>query len=839
MRHRRLFLFAIYTALSLALFLWWDSGREIERGEPVFPAEELMLPPSPEEAQAPAESARLSEPERSERRDARVDEAFGPPLPTAIPEGSFGPPTPLASISGRCVDSAGSPVEGAVITLGAEAFGGRRFEELHEQSARDGRFRVELEPQKLAAIHLALRGPSGESQVFRWDHLQGGRAIDLGDVRLGGRATLRFRIVGEDGAPSPARWILELRSNAFGLEHGADLRAVEYLRSEPFADGEIGGLPAGEATVSLRHAALLFLEQKRLDLREGASNEIELRSPARGLDGWLKLSIGYPHAPHQVQGRESAVWLEAPGGQRIEPQRGPRRAYEFRELAPVPHTLHIEHPSYPSFAQPEVFPGQQLRVELRGTSVLVLDVRDAASGAPVTSYVLELRYASPEHAGRSAVRRAEPTALAPADGRFDGIVPGDILAVVSSPEHEPLAIDLGPIAPREERRVAFSLTRGARIFGRVRDIGGLPASGCKLIAGPRLEGELDARRLLDERLLSPTSLQHREARSDEEGRFELAHLSSGPHWVVAFSPEELIVEQSCVLLPGQELELELALPGAARLRGRLMGDVELPFDVLLRFVDLSLPADHPRALGDAPSARLDSERRFELYPLAAGSHRVELHLPTGYGPGGSPVVTERVSLELGRIELAAGTTLEQDFDLGRLKFAKLELELAIEGLADVEGSAGLRRIDLPGIHPTIQAEIEGARVARFPLVPPGRYELVLQLQSLHMSYVHATPIELARGEAQRVRIESRATRRKIRVVDASSKLPLAGQGVDLAGAGGINMTLITDERGELELLLLPGRYILRMPALPGAAKQPRRAELHWGENGPFLPELAF
>ena len=214
MRPSRLFLFAIYTACFLALFLWWDSGREIDRGEPAPP---LALEPVLEAEREPEPLASPSGSARSERRDARTDEVFGPPLPTEIPEGSFGPPTPLASIAGRCVDRAGSPVEGAVLTLGAEAIGGRSFEEWREKSARDGRFRVEIEPQKLANFHLALRGPSGESQVFRWDHLQGGRAIDLGDVRLGGGAALRFRIVGEDGAPSPARWTIEVRSNGFGF----------------------------------------------------------------------------------------------------------------------------------------------------------------------------------------------------------------------------------------------------------------------------------------------------------------------------------------------------------------------------------------------------------------------------------------------------------------------------------------------------------------------------------------------------------------------------------------------------------------------------------------------
>lgn len=840
MRYRRLLLFALYTALFLGIFLWWDGSREIAREEGAEPAaqRELALP-SETELVAPEEALRAAA-QRAERSTATEHAVHGPPLPAAIPEGSFGPPAPLATIAGRCVDPEGAPLRGAALSLRAETERGARFEELRQRSARDGRFRFEFAPQQLRRIELRARGPSGEDQVFRWDFLQGGREVELGDLQLGGGAALRFRVVDGEGQAVAARWTIEVRTNGFGIAHGSDLRSVEYVREQPFSEGTFAGLPPGEADVQLIHRALAFHARGKVRLEEDATAEVELVAPLRDLDGLLQLTIVYPHAPGARQGRETTVWLEAPGGARIDAQRGTFRSYEFRGLAPVPHTLHVEHPSYAPLVRPEVFPGQSIQVELRGSASLRLDVRDAASGERVSSYGLELRYAMPQRTQRAPVHRHRAEEVPPEDGRFDGIVPGEILAVVSSPEHESSSIDLGSVLPEEERRVEVRLSRGASIRGVVRDAEGRPTGGCRLLCGPRLEGERDARRLFRESLEAPTWVQRRAATSDESGRFELAHLSAGEHWVIAMGPEGLNAELICVLSAGVATEIELALPGAARLRGRLVGEVELPSDVMIRLVELGLPADHPRAREDAPSARLGSERQFELYPLSAGNHRVELLLPTGFAIHGRQVhAGERVALELGRVELATGTTVEQSFDLGVLACARLELELALSGLESVQGSVVLRSEPSSERSSSISASLGEDRIARFPVVPPGSYSVELSLQGLSLSYHHPTRIELAGGAVRRERWELRASTGRIRIVEAATRRALPNTHVNLGASDGIFLMHATGERGEIELTLLPGSYDLAIPAREIGAQPMRHATLEWTESGPRASELAF
>jgi hypothetical protein len=840
MSPRRFLLFLAWTAAFLALFLW------MERPEERAPSDELATlelrePDALDDAQQSAASA-PREIERAERASATVDEAFGPPLPAEIPPGTYGPPAPLASISGRCVDAQTTPLRGVALQLSAVPERGRAWQDLQQESDGDGRFRFELETHKLSKLQLAARGSSGERQVFAWSFLPGGRAIDLGDVRLGGGATLRFRVIDSAGEPLAARWTIEVRSNGFGLEHRAEIRRVDYTQERPFAEGVIAGLPPGDAHVSLRHATLRFPTQANATLIEGASAEVELTCAARGLDQRLAVQLRFPYAPPSLRTREEKLWLETRSGERRMLERDDRFGgdYAVDGLAMEPHVLRVEHPSYPPFEQAEVFPGSTIAVELLGSAVLLLDVRDEASGLSVPSYGLALRYARPEGVGTQFVRRHELAELPPPDGRFDGIVPGRITALVSSPIHSTLELELGEIAPHETRRLNATLTAGATVHGTVHGHDERPAAICRVICGPRLADEVDARRFLRETSRDSAGQSWREDTTDELGRFEIAHLPPGPHWIVALGREGLNAEAALELAPSEKRSIAIVLPGAARLRGRLVPVTELPSDVLVRVTEVPRSADPRPALQDPPTARLGEEQRFEFFPLAVGAHRVELLLPGGtwnghsldHGPGG------RISIELGRIELGAGETAERSFALA-LVLARCEIVLAIAGLEHLRGSVALRPLEGADAASAIGADIEEDGRARFPLAPPGTYEITVFAHGLHHPYVHPTPVKLVASRVESERIEIKATRGRIRLVDARTKQPLVASGVSLGESRVVREWRASDPRGELELFLAPGRYVVRAHDPREASLPPRRATLAWGEDGPLVAELEF
>lgn len=168
---------------------------------------------------------------------------------------------------------------------------------------------------------------------------------------------------------------------------------------------------------------------------------------------------------------------------------------------------------------------------------------------------------------------------------------------------------------------------------------GLPFSGSVSLDGRPWQGAQ----------ISATSLQTRgsnaRAHADSEGRFSLGPLKPGPHTVLIHS-SSLGIYRTVLLQEGQELRLEIETGG---LQGHILSKDGEPVPDATIQLRITEPATG-RSIPDwGPSVRSDAQGAFEMLSIPAGSYTVVVQKP-GYqefqervevGPGG-PMVQDFV-----------------------------------------------------------------------------------------------------------------------------------------------------------------------------------------------------
>lgn len=241
-----------------------------------------------------------------------------------------------------------------------------------------------------------------------------------------------------------------------------------------------------------------------------------------------------------------------------------------------------------------------------------------------------------------------------------------------------------------------------------------------------------------------------------------------------------------------------------------------------------------------PRARVDSEGKFLLSPLAAGTYELYLHhspQALGRDPGlwkpRSPTVPP-----LGLVTLPGPQRIAVEFDLTQQRRSLIQCQTSVDGEpavgwrveAHCESEEGLE------LHRTETRTGPGG-VAHLPQLLPGTWKLaLLDNDGLWRAWAKE-PLVLAPGAEVTVSIEVALHPGQLLVLDASTDQPRRNQTV-LFEQGAQQGSVKTDADGKLNLRLPLGSYGLRAGSISGSPEAfllqlgKPSSPLEWTPSGP-------
>ena len=384
--------------------------------------------------------------------------------------------------------------------------------------------------------------------------------------------------------------------------------------------------------------------------------------------------------------------------------------------------------------------------------------------------------------------------------------------------------------------MTVDLDSGVRVSGIVKEgPDGHPAQGVEVRLEPYVPmyGDLidwrdDRWGLDDESITVKTGVQ---------GRFRIGGVNPGRYRVEARRSFYVSDVHEEVVVDGENVALDFALPASASLVGRLLPAKGLDAkDYVIRarpseideedlfLVDLAL----------IPHARLEENGAFRVGPLPEGELDILLYAPNPYTGGrwypGNP------SIDVGTTVLTQdGPPLE--LDPGALTPGWIDVRVLVNGMPDGDVTLGAQEVD----GEDWRAVGEDGRIGP---VPPGLWRVHVGSPQW-IGAEPTSPIEVVAGETARVEIPVTVHSGQVRVVSASSGEPLKGRRL-MCTRDGSSMgwqVLFTDERGVLAAELPVGTYGVNDhgPVEPAGAHWPptgRKATLEWTVTGPVVEELA-
>jgi hypothetical protein len=293
------------------------------------------------------------------------------------------------------------------------------------------------------------------------------------------------------------------------------------------------------------------------------------------------------------------------------------------------------------------------------------------------------------------------------------------------------------------------------------------------------------------------------------------------------------------LAAGQSAQIELAAPAHGAIEGRVLahsGDLEHAW-IEARGAGFHDPINDMSLFEGAPSPRssLDAQGRFRIGPLVAERYDLVLHHSKGPLQGTRREWSSRFvgALPLGTVTLESNRTETVEYDLSQQRRGAIVCSATVDGQpavgwrlrAEANSKDGGRRLHAV-------AEADGHGVARFDLLEPAVWRVVLEDKESLWSVWSAAQHEVAPGGEVALRLDVVRHSSRLRVVELSTGQPLVRQVVHWKCADG-SAKFRTDSNGELELRLPAGSYTASRTASRNASK----ATVEWTAAGPIPSEI--
>jgi RNA polymerase sigma factor (sigma-70 family) len=400
----------------------------------------------------------------------------------------------LAEITGRLLGADGAPLVGAelalrvaymhtplhrpVVAAAVDEHPLDGWQDLALTTASDGRFRRRFEPPANLGFSLTLEA-GGASHEWSWHAIAPGERIDLGTVRLDAGGAWAGRIVDEHGQPRvDEAWrvtgsVVQELARGHALETSAvaevDARTAEFV---------LRGLPEGPLELRASAPNTGSLATLALEPEAGLPRLPDLVYAGPDPGRVLRLTVvvrGYPgrHAPAE------AALVSADGTRRApRPVDGSFATFECVDLGPEEHALVIEDPRFEPWRRDGLRAGEQVRVELTGSSALRLHVVARASGEVLERFGVVLEPCAPLP---TQALRFHDGAAPLVGGRLPGLLPGSYLVRVGAPGFAEGEAEVLELAPGETRTLSLALEAAPTLAGHVRHADGRPAAGVTVV----------------------------------------------------------------------------------------------------------------------------------------------------------------------------------------------------------------------------------------------------------------------------------------------------------------------------------------------------------------------
>ncbi|MBI1381300.1 MAG: hypothetical protein GC161_09435 [Planctomycetaceae bacterium] len=783
--------------------------------------------PRPQPADPVATTAPATvEPNRDElaTEGASDESARGPTTPALHPQDRAGAAAVAAAsastqaavagksdvvrLRGRFLDVHGAGLGGTTIT--ARGAWGRKWQ-LQDVADADGRFDLALPDERVSGIVLqAFRAGYVDSE-WRFDAPSPAANFDVGDLLLAPGAAVTGRLAYEDGRDPCAGWLLRVRSPHTTRDGGAG----SAIRVDPIdiaADGSfvLDGMPAGRTSFWAEYGSLARTEEVRVDLVAGETTALQLEhlgpDPGRQLDLHLFVGSQPADAIFQEGGLSlppRSLRLEGPATVDLVNERGFFDRDLFDDMEPGPYTLVLDDPRFEPIRLQGVRPGHPRRLELRGRGALLLHVRDE-NQRPISnaSVIVSVEGAPAEPPEYLQVLRAE----IPDDGRIAGLLPVPLRVEVGMPGYEPSTVLVDPLEPGEERSLHVELSSRSRLAVHV--VGdGVPAGDVTVVVAPTPETR-DAPRF-------GRRQQAVEGTTDAEGRFEYLGLFPGDYYVYAWDSLGRSAHSGPFAVDvDAKLETELDLGASAHLEVRVVGPGEgalANYRLQASRRDLAASAflENHRdpsplyfRLAGKPKLATAEGNRYFLGPVSTGTYDLQLVVSGSDGP------------HLGSVILESHASGSFVFDLTDNFPGSAAVTIAVDG-QPAEGTL----VQLVRFEPrqAVEAKTDAEGVARFGGLAPGQWWPLVTSTTTGggWSVPLDSAIEVVAAELSEAEFELETSPGVLRLVDGAGT-PIQNLRCLIAPSAEWDeprrITFFqghrTDERGEFDLTLPHGEYVL-------------------------------
>ena len=421
-------------------------------------------------------------------RDApRESLAAAEPAPSGMTSAaSTAAQEPEAGVSGRFLLPDGAPAAGATWRLRGHAANDDRKKEhgLPDDWSdptgtldADGRIDLRFDPPQAYQFILSVEFEDHVAERWRWGRILPAEIKDFGTAELRPCGEVTGRVVDAQGEPlvgtSWSVYAKEIDRKDPSGRQPAGVRTETDLSDATFT---VGPLPEGVVRIKVYDRAFGWSREHSVGVVAGQSvaRDIVLEEAAAAANA---ITVGL-----QVETYDSlfgsspvTVSLIAEDGTRRTATQAPGwvGTVVFDDVGPGAFRVELVDPRLEPWSRDGVVAGERIGVRLRGTSGLLLDVRDE-SGSAVDVYSVELEF---EGALRMP-RRFHPvdgTTPLP-EGRLMGLVPADYLVTVRSSDGA-ASTRVPGLAAGETRPVSLTVRSSTIARGVVRHHDGSPASG--------------------------------------------------------------------------------------------------------------------------------------------------------------------------------------------------------------------------------------------------------------------------------------------------------------------------------------------------------------------------
>lgn len=721
---------------TIALFMSNDAERERGSHSPASRAAEPV-------AAAPAPS-----------------ETVAPPTAAASKPNAAGSPRLGLALTGRVVDSAGTPLPGVPVGLEREGAAASSAPALTDDA---GRFALDG-PAPDGAVVVTLRArPAHLCDAVATRALRSPEDGEFGDLVAHAGGSVSGRVT-TSGSPLAGARVTAVPS----IARGSGVALIRDVPEGPSGrvaltdDGgvyRIDGLPPGACFI--RFAAPGCADVVRPGVRvgqgevtEGVDLDVDLD---RAVAGRVVDPDGAP-IPN-VSVRLYEIGTPSPGESTYAPddlRTDAEGRFAFRGLVGGPYYVLLRAPGFLSPKADSLTPGPEERMlTMQPSGTIEVTVIDAATRTAVANASV-------------GVDDAAATVTAGGGGVFllANLPSGPVRVTAAAPGYASVLVGDLEAPPATGRRVEVALERGAEIAGEVRDAAGAPIEGA-LVSAP----------------FPPVA----SARTDAAGRFTLKGLASGNHELVARHPAYQAKSTPPIAVAAEEPPsaepVVIVLEETGTIAGLATKADGSPLEgahVTARF--LADPASSRTAIASDARAVANGRGEFEVRGLATGPYALRV---------------ESDAVDPDRIAASASSTgpepgeIVADVRAGESTWVELRERLRgrIRGtVTDAGAAAAGVSVSLASLPDDATVAFEGASAATddagefaFDGVEAGTY--ILRVKPPGAARSIRRDLTVGEGETRELAIALPGGAIEGTVVDAATREPMAGVAVAVSRPG--------------------------------------------------------